>query len=208
MTWHGVDGNLIPFKWDAKRHKAATLLAEGNTAAKVAAAIGVDIRVIAYWRRHPDFSRQVKRIIDDAAIEATTIGIANIVSRVRAYDDLFQRYQKVLEERAENPDGDGAPGMTSGIMVKKERTITTRSSTTTEIEYQVDNATSAEMRALLKQAAQETGQWSEKSQVELSGGVERSYVVEDLAGGVIRVFDIEEELREIDREPDEETQDV
>lgn len=204
LTWRDDEGELVPFKWDSKRHKAASLIAEGYSNKKTAEALKCEERLVAWWRKHPDFGHRVKKIIDEAGIEAATIAIANRVNRMRGYDDLLNRHFQVIEERAANPSGDAHPGMSSGLVVRREKQIPLRSGgVITDLEYQVDNATSAEIRALYKQAAQESGQWSEKTELEVSGGVERSYVVEDVAGGIIAAFDIEAELAFLNEESSE-----
>ena len=197
LSWHNDDGSLKPFKWDAKKTRAAAMVAESIPHTKIGEALGVQPHVISWWRKHPDFSRRVKKIIDDAAEESATIAIAiaNRVHRVRVLDELNNAHLQVFEERKANPTGDAEPGMSSGLVVKKERVTTNRNGTTIETEYQIDSALSAEIRALHKQAAQETGQWSEKSEVSVTGGLDRTYIIEDVQGVIIEAFDIEPEVR-------------
>lgn len=194
LTWHNEDGSLKEFKWDAKRTKAAAMVAESLPHTKIGPAVGVEPHVVSWWRKHPDFSRRVKKIIDDAAEESATIAIANRVNRVRVLDDLHSRYLQVVEERAQNFSGDLEAGMSSGLVVKKERVTVGRAGTVTETEYQVDNPTTSAILALHKQAAQETGQWSERSEVSVTGGLDRTYIIEDIQGVVIEAFDIEAEV--------------
>lgn len=200
LSWHTDEGDLRPFEWDTKRAQAASMVAEGWPHTKIGAALKIDPPVVSYWRRHPDFSRRVQKIIEDAAHEAATFAIANKVNRIRDLDALREAYLRVFEERQANPTGDSEPGMSSGLVVRSQRITTGRNGTTVECEYKVDNQSTSAFLALHKQAAQEMGQWNQRSHVEVSGGIERVYIIEDAAGRIVEPFNIEAEIKRLDDE--------
>lgn len=194
QTWHDQDGNLKPFKWEPKKIRAAALLAEGKSRPAVAGEVGVSVDVLKYWTRHPDFGLRIQKILDDYAREVASLAIASRAHRLEVLNDLESRLLDVVESRASGP-ADPHTGMETGTVVKKERVTQTRTGgTIVETEYQVDTGTISEIRALHKQAAQELGQWSEKQEVELSGGIERVYVLEDDEGNELVTFDIEDDV--------------
>lgn len=198
QTWHDSEGNLKPFKWEPKKIKAAALIAEGKSHPKIARELDISIDVIKYWTRHPDFALRVKKLLDDYAQEVAMITIANRVHRVQVLNDLEERLLAVVESRAEGP-ADPHTGMETGMVLRREKVTQTRTGgSITETEYEVDTGLSSEIRALHKQAAQETGQWSEKSEIELSGGIERTYILEDDEGNVLVEFDVELEIKKLD----------
>lgn len=198
LSWHDEDGDLLPFNWDARRSRAAAMVAEGLTHKQIGEALKVEPPVISWWRKHPDFSRRVRKYIDDAGAEAATIAIANRVNRIRDLDVFREAYLQVFMERKANPTADSEPGMSSGLVARTQRVTTGRNGTTIETEYKVDNQTTSALLALHKQAAQELGQWSQKAQVEISGSIERIYVIEDATGIVIEPYDVEAEIRALD----------
>lgn len=50
LTWHKEDGELLPFKWDGKKTKAAAMVAEGISHNKIGAALGIEPRTVSFWR--------------------------------------------------------------------------------------------------------------------------------------------------------------
>ena len=123
-----------------------------------------------------------------AAIRAA--GIANKQHRVDVLNDLAGRLLRTIAARAADASMKDIPGGAEGVVVRSYKAVTVYTptgplggdtlhperdeepetlypakQTVLLAEYTVDTGTLAELRATLKQAAQEVGQWSEKSEV-------------------------------------------
>lgn len=96
--------------------------------------------------------------------EVKTSAIALQEYRVLRLADLEARYVQLIEERAAALDGK-VPGGGTGLLVQQTKIV--RSGDDVEIvhEYKADTAVTKEIRDLLKQAAQELGQWTENKNV-------------------------------------------
>ena len=93
-----------------------------------------------------------------AALKAAPI-LAVRESRLARLDDRARRMDIVMEDRAK--DMDGVPGGTSGLLVRRLKSIGSGDSAQVVEEYEVDRALLAEFREHEKQAAIELGQWQE-----------------------------------------------
>jgi len=118
----------------------------------------------------------IREAIDAHLAEVKTRGIAVLEYRVQVLDDLERGYLQVIAERAAAMEGEVAGGGT-GLLVRQEKQLGTGDRATIITEYQADTGITSEIRALHKQAAQELGQWSEKRDINLDGGLRREYVV-------------------------------
>ncbi len=87
--------------------------------------------------------------------------------------------QMIIDERAADPDMQDVPGGKSGLMVRTYKGIGAGPTAQCYEEYAADTPLSAEMRATEKQAAQEVGQWVEKSDMTSDG---KALVVKVLRG--------------------------
>jgi hypothetical protein len=155
------------FEWTGARIEAAQLLAEGRLAeAAIAERVGCDRKTLWRWRQDPAFAGRVAEIVGQLGAEALRRGLAVRTQRLAAINDRWERMRLVLEARADDPDLADVPGGTTGLLVK---TVTFRGSgdnVEKTVEAEVDVALLREIREAEKQAAQETGQWVEKRQVE------------------------------------------
>jgi len=118
----------------------------------------------------------IREAIDAHLAEVKTRGIAVLEYRVQVLDDLERGYLQVIAERAAAM-GDEVAGGGTGLLVRQEKQLGTGDRATIITEYQADTGITSEIRALHKQAAQELGQWSEKRDINLDGGLRREYVV-------------------------------
>lgn len=81
--------------------------------------------------------------------------------RVDVLLDLAQRFLTVIAERAADPGMQDIPGGKTGLVVRQWKGAGSQ----IREEFAPDTALSAEIRATVKQIAQEKGQWSEKSEI-------------------------------------------
>lgn len=157
-----------PFPWDDLRREAAQLLADGRlTDQEIADKAGVARTTLWRWRKHPEFAAEIEEHLDAFRSEVRRRGIADRERRIKALNDRWNRLQRLIEARADDPDLASIPGGDTGLLVK---TVRTRSLGEIEIEKTVtaelDAVLLKELREHEKQAAQELGQWVDKAQVE------------------------------------------
>jgi hypothetical protein len=97
-------------------------------------------------------------------LKATAAGvimrkISSRNARMQVLQDLFDRMNNLIEARAQDPTMAAVPGGSTGLLVRdyqgKNRNVPT---------YRVDFALLSEQRALLRHAAEETGEWREKKE--------------------------------------------
>lgn len=117
-------------------------------------------------------------------------GIANKQFRIDLLNDLAGRLQRTIAARAKDPSVAAIPGGPEGVLVRTAKLVKVYTATgpvggdalhperepQDEVlypekesrlvaDYAVDTGTLAELRAMLKQAAIERGEWSERSEI-------------------------------------------
>jgi hypothetical protein len=177
-----------PFAWTGKAERAALLVAEDRlTDVQIAADIGMTRPTLARWKRHPEFTARAAEIVAKARAAVEAEGIANVKNRVAAQHDRWERLQRLIAARGNDPTLADIPGGDSGFLVRTAKLVKvyTAEPTAEELanldtppeqlraakrevlvyEYTTDVSPAAELRATEKQAAQELGQWTEKSEI-------------------------------------------
>lgn len=154
-----------PFVWNTKRTRAAMLLAEGQTEATTALALGINPLTLWRWKKHPEFSARIQS--NATALRAAIVarGIADRQNRVDALNERWLLMQRVIQKRAQHPEYAGAPGGKTGLLVKTVKAVGQGKDIEIIDEYSVDVALLRELRAHEQQAAQELGQWTEKREL-------------------------------------------
>jgi len=173
-----------PFKWTGRSDRAAVLVAEDlRTDEEIAKEAGVTKRQLERWKQHPEFAARVDQVGEQLRAAVLAEGISRRENRVAALNDRWQRLQQVIEARAEDmPD---VPGGSTGLLVRQVKLVKVYSTTTNPddvdepdeadvlisaklsqevAEYAVDTGLLKELREHERQAAQELGQWTEKSE--------------------------------------------
>lgn len=154
----------------SRQERAAQLIAAGTqTYETLAGVLRVNRLTILRWRQEEAFTERVQALQDAMAAQVVSEGIALRTKRVAALNDRWNRMQRVIDERAEDPDVSHVPGGTTGLMVHTVKMIGGGRDATTVDEYAVDVGLLKEMRAHEEQAAKELGQWVEKRSGEITG---------------------------------------
>lgn len=168
------------FHWDKRRERAAVLVAEDRLSnEEIAAECGVARQTLDFWKKHVEFQERVQEHIAAYREAVLKEGIADVVNRVKALGDRWERMQQVIESRGaryrkyrETYDED--PIVSTDLIPDEAETglvilIETPTKQGLKKEWAVDTSLLAEMRQTEKQAAIEVGQWQEKTDV-TSGG--------------------------------------
>jgi hypothetical protein len=170
---------------DRIRELCATLLADGDkTQEEIVKDCGISRRTLNRWQAEPEFKSRVGEIKKINSEQTVNDGIARKDNRLAIYQDLANRIETIITERAAQmaltgtlTDADGneiefakIPGGKSGLLTRSYDKLGR------EV-YRFDAALAREYRETLKQAAIEKGQWTEKR--EASGAVTVTVKYED-----------------------------
>ena len=135
------------------------------TNAEIAKACGVTRAGLALWQQVPAFQERITRHIEEYRERIVAEGIANRQNRINALNDRWHRMRTVIDERSDELDGRVAGGGT-GLLARQIKLSTTGVQVE---EFVVDTGLLREMRETEKQAAQELGQWTEKTDLSTGG---------------------------------------
>jgi len=108
---------------------------------------------------------RVREIQEQVAAKLAEITIGDRMERVRVYDDTWKRLRLIADERANDPAMATIPGGKSGFLVKRVKSIGSGEFSEVVEEYEADTSLAKEIRATAQQAAQDLGQWLDKSEV-------------------------------------------
>lgn len=162
---------MAKFTWNAQKETAAVLLAEGKLGTEIATVLDVPYPSFAAWRATPEFKARVEENRAILQKEALSAGVANVADRVRRYNKRWNGINQVFEERATDPSHMAVPGWTTGLLVHEQKSLGSGELATVVDLYRVDVGAIKEEREIAKQAAQDLGQWTERTQqsYDLSG---------------------------------------
>jgi transcriptional regulator with XRE-family HTH domain len=159
---------MAAFEWTGERERASELLAARNlTHQEIADSVGIARSTLWEWRRIPEFAARVEEITEENRAETRRIGIADKERRLAALNDRWARMRRVIEERADDPGHRGAPGGSTGLLVRTIKSVRVLDAekddpkTAEVVEFAVDTGLLRELREIEKQAAVELGQWNE-----------------------------------------------
>jgi hypothetical protein len=160
--------------WTPPRARGALLLAQGvHEDLTIATLIGVDVNTLRRWKTRPEFMERVDNHMQADAQFVLASGIASIIEQVQELDDDWQRLKQIRDERAargveareSDPELKDVPGITTGLVVRKEKMIGTGANARQITEWELDRDYLESTMALMKQAAQITGQWTTKQEI-------------------------------------------
>ena len=155
--------------WTKKRETAALMVSLGHTEVEIATKIGTSQRAVTYWKTAPEFKARVKEHVAAQREAIRQKGIAIVENRVAIYQDTEDKIAQVNAERAVTYGKAEIPGGKTGLVVTEFKTIRVTDDKGNDVlklvpEHVVDTGLMKERRENLKQAAQELGQWTEKSE--------------------------------------------
>jgi transposase-like protein len=160
----------IPWKWTKKRELAARLVAEDELPdCEIAQKVGVSQPTIYVWRAKPEFMARVDELVAAyrKQIRITSIGL--VENRIARMDRELELLKQVEAERARvygaDRFRDAIPGGGTGLIVIKryQRIADPMTGRTQNVPITaMDTAVQYAEMAILKQAAQDLGQWGKK----------------------------------------------
>jgi hypothetical protein len=157
-----------PFRWTAKRERAAALLArDEDTDQAIARACATTDRALRYWKSHPEFAARVREQAAQLRAALIAEGIVTKQHRIDQYNRDWQDLERVKQARASHY-ADAVPGGDTGLIVGKPvqvrvvRDAAEGPRYSEVMEYKLDTGLIDARMKLAKQAAQELGQWVEK----------------------------------------------
>lgn len=157
--------NFRPLQWSKRHEQAAVLVADDRlTDEQIAEQVGISARMLYIWKAHPEFAAKVAEHVEKFAAVTLKRGIARRERRVEALNDRWQRMQRVIDERSEDPGVSHVAGGTTGLIVHDVKGVGKGEDFQLIDIYGVDTALLKELREHEKQAAQELGQWTEKQE--------------------------------------------
>lgn len=176
---HTVSGMPVAVQNGTKRQRAAILLAEDDlTDEQIAEVLNIGRTTLSRWKTDPEFNAAVGDYRGKIIADALRLPIAKKHERVKVLNDLHTRSLRVIADRAERhveelDDPDSAINATrrifgtdtpaeaaTGLLVRQESVNASGMKT---VNWAVDTGLMKEIRDLHKQAAQELGQWVERS---------------------------------------------
>lgn len=155
------------FRWTVQTERAAQLLADGKlTLGEIAEELDIDPKTLWNWRKESEFAARVEELLEAFRQEVRRRGIAVRERRLQVLDDTWDRLQRVIQERADDPTHANVPGWKTGLLVHNVKSVGGGDNATVVDLYEIDTGLLRELREHKKQAAQELGQWTEKHEVE------------------------------------------
>lgn len=155
----------MAWNWDEKTELAAALIVAGNLSLDaIAERCGVTRRTLAKWRKEPRFKARVERELSRFRAEVRRLGIGTVERRVSVLNDIHTRLRQVIEARADDPRFAGVPGGSTGLMtLVAVKQVGMGPDAQLISVFGLDVGLIREVREIQRQAAQELGQWQEKS---------------------------------------------
>lgn len=162
-----------------KRHRAAVLLAEDElTDEAIASEVGIQRRTLARWKNDPEFAALVGDYHGQIIAQALKLPIAKKHKRIEVLNALHDKYLAIIEQRgetyaksADTPEeaarqvfgSETVPWSSTGMMVQQPKIAANGK---TVVEWAFDKALDSAIKETHKQAAQELGQWVDRSEQE------------------------------------------
>lgn len=165
------------FKWTKQRLRAAQLLAEDSlTGEEIAQELGVNRATLHRWSVRPEFAARIAEINEATAAALIKKGVRVKANRLEKLNTAVEKIEALIAARAS--DMKTVPGGETGLLVRRKKIIGSGENAQSIDEYQADMAVIKEYRELLKQAAIELGEWTERQSIEgnIQGAIEASII--------------------------------
>ena len=156
---------MAQFRWTQKSESAAALIVQGELRlAQIGERVGVDRRTLYEWRNDPIFHARVDEETERYRSEVNRIGLAKMECRLNALNDRWMALQRVIIDRGLDPEIQGVPGGSTGLLVKQVKGVGRGENFELVTTYRLDVGLLRSLLDLEKQAAQELGQWTNRTE--------------------------------------------
>jgi len=154
----------MAFAWDETKEQAAVLVAVGElTGQEICKECGIVESTLYLWKNSEEFQSRVQENRDEIRKRVFSEGVADLANRVRRYNRRWNQINRIFEQRAADTTHAGVPGWDTGLLCHEQKSLGSGEIATVIDVYKADVGTIKEERELAKQAAQELGQWEEKT---------------------------------------------
>ena len=124
QAWQKTAEKTAGFDWSRKSRLAAELVAEDElTDAEIAERVGIGPRTLYRWKRDPVFVAEVEKRVEEFGRVVRSRGIARLERRIKALNDRWERMNRIIEERAEDPAMANVPGGKTGLLVRRVKGV-------------------------------------------------------------------------------------
>jgi len=148
--------------WNRTRERAAELIAAGDLRSEqIAKELGISDRSLRRWKQEPEFEERVKALILQWRTKVASTGIAVRENRIAGYERRRNWLEQIRRERAAAPEMQGIPGGSTGLIVRRIKSVGFGENNRLVDVYAVDTGFLRELRELEKQAAIECGHWEQ-----------------------------------------------
>lgn len=146
------------------RARAVVLVGLGiQTLRQIAEELQIGESTLSQWKADPEFREHVKTFRKRLYEEVIEGGVGDMKMRVIAKSDRWRRALRVMEDRAADPEMAGIPGGSTGLIVKRDRTIHTgKDEYERIIEHEFDTGLWNALGTIEQESAIEMGQWKQK----------------------------------------------
>ena len=152
--------------WTKKRELAARLLAEDELSNKqIAEACGVTVRSIQFWQQHPEFRAKQIEHVKEFREKVLNRRYSLREKRIELREELIDSLLTIKNERAAQPAMANVPGGKSGLIQVTLKSMGVGDKNQIYMEHTADTGLAAEIRAGLREIAQEVGELVEKHEV-------------------------------------------
>jgi hypothetical protein len=143
-----------------KQKQAARMVAEGQRNKEITLALRISPRILAYWKKAPEFSREVEAHLDLMEQATYQDGIADRRRLLYASNDLYYKLQAIVTARGKDPSLQVVPGGDTGLLVKTIRSVrTNEEGWKHHVEPCIDATLLNGLQAALEMMARATGLW-------------------------------------------------
>lgn len=181
--------NPNSFLWTEQKLRAISLMADGRYDNKeVSQMVGITEKVLRHWQNNSIFQARLNDAIEEYKARILNATIAQKHYRIASLQERHSLLNQVLLQRQKqtdpssqfyNPIFADVPGLDTGLVLPSlgSTKIGMHDYIITH-DYKLDTALLNEFRAIEKQAAEETGQWSETHNINI---LQKAYIGIDIA---------------------------
>jgi cell pole-organizing protein PopZ len=158
----------MPLLENPRHEQFAQRVAAGATAVAAYVAAGYSesgaAQSAARLLKNAQVRARVQEIHAAISERLTDCSIRQVDARVRALQDRWDKMNRIIAARSADPDIRKAPGGETGLLVRTLKQLGRGETAEIVEEFELDTGLLKELREHEKQAAQELGQWTDRTE--------------------------------------------